>query len=187
MSKAFDPTPYIEAERARRAAVAAGCDKVCYAAGATKMAENRHSFASDTESRPPVAGVAGVAAPYAETRPWTLGLVALRAMPKPEWRTPGHWRRLLNDCERLDRNWGRVAHAFGWSSCDLFGSPVDPYSPAVGQLGLALLLDGRDVLAMTARTATIANRRGPPNTFQLYPWRRPGVPVWIAYSPAAGP
>ena len=187
MSKAFDPTPYIEAERAKRAAVAADCDKICYAAGAAEVAENCHPQPVNTEELASVAGVAGVAAPYAKTFPWSAGLAGLRAMAKPEWRTPAYWRRLINDCERLDRDWGRIAHAFGWTACDLFGSPIDPYSPAVGQLGLALLLDGRDVLAMTARTATIGNRQGLPNTFNLYPWRRPGVPVWIAYSPTAGP
>lgn len=187
MSKAFDPTPYLEAARARRAAVAAGCDADSYTAGRLETAQIRHSLPIDRVETRPVAGVAGVAAPKAGTLPWAAGLSALVFMDRPVDRSPSEWYRLLDDCEQLNDDWGSKAHALGWSTCDLFGSPPDPYSAAVDQLGLALLLDGRAVLAMTARSATIGNRLGPPNTFYLHPWRRPGVPVWVAYGARNGP
>jgi len=108
-------------------------------------------------------------------------------MPCPDRRTPAQWRQLLSDAEVFHQQWGSTAAALGWMVTDVFGSPADPYVSAVGQLGLVPLLDGRPVAAMTAASATIANPRGAPTVFHLYPWRRPGVPLWIAYAPECGP
>lgn len=189
MYEPFDPTPYLRASGggARRAAVASGCDQDCYPRHDQETSENSHSSAPAILETGEVAGIAGIAGPPAFELPWRAGLARFLVMPCPDDRSSTYWRRLQIDCERFDREWGRTAMLLGWSAVDAFGSPPDPSSAAVDQLGLVPLLRGRTIAAMTAQSATILNEHGAPNTFRLYPGRRPSVPLWIAYSPRAGP
>jgi hypothetical protein len=87
-------------------------------------------------------------------------------------RSPAHisverWQQTVEDGRSLVAAWGEQADALGWDSRDLFGldiPPADPH-PSYSRLsrydntGLCWLLQGKEVIAMTADTATIRNSR----------------------------
>ena len=62
---------------------------------------------------------------------------------------------MLADAERFLSRWGAVAHSLGWTTLDLFG--VHPIAPAArfDLMGLTLLLQGGEVVALTEHGATI--------------------------------
>jgi hypothetical protein len=77
------------------------------------------------------------------------------------------WRQAVEDGSKFLALWGEQAEALGWTSADLFGLapvPANPH-PSYSRLsrydctGLCWLLQGREVIALTADTATIRNPR----------------------------
>jgi hypothetical protein len=77
------------------------------------------------------------------------------------------WQRCVEDGRRFLAQWGSQAEALGWSNRDLFGlhtPPADPH-PSYSRLsrydatGLVWLLQGRPVVALTADTAAIENKK----------------------------
>ncbi len=97
-----------------------------------------------------------VASPVSE---WSQGLAKLRRMHPPQDYAGVHiarWRQLIEDGDRFLERWEREATALGWNTLDLFGcSRVRPYA-RIDLAGLVLLLDGRAVVELTARSAMIA-------------------------------
>jgi hypothetical protein len=75
------------------------------------------------------------------------------------------WRQCIEDGRRFLRQWGEVAQRLNWSSADLFGlhKPPERPHPSYQRLsrydccGLIWLLAGREVIALTADSATIRN------------------------------
>jgi hypothetical protein len=91
------------------------------------------------------------------------------------------WQRAVEDGRSFLAAWGEQADALGWDSRDLFGldiPPDDPH-PSYSRLsrydntGLCWLLQGKEVIAMTADTATIRN----PNTGAITIYRRFNKPA----------
>jgi hypothetical protein len=70
------------------------------------------------------------------------------------------WEMLLHDAERFLDRWSPTAHAMGWTTLDLFG--VHRTRPAVrfDVMGLLLLLQGGEVIALTAEVASIRRLSG---------------------------
>jgi hypothetical protein len=101
-------------------------------------------------------------------------------------RSPAHisverWQQAVEDGRSLLAAWGEQADALGWTSRDLFGldtPPADPH-PSYSRLsrydntGLCWLLQGKEVIAMTADTATIRN----PSTGAITIYRRFNKPA----------
>ena len=88
------------------------------------------------------------------------GLRRLRSMPRPRLVRPGSWPTVVSDALCLARDgWAAKALALGWEPLDLFGavpdSAGDPYSD-----GLAVWLEGRPVLALTAEYAVADDGNG---------------------------
>ena len=86
------------------------------------------------------------------------------------------WQRCVEDGKRFLAKWGEQAEALNWSSADLFGlhqPPKRPH-PSYNRLsrydctGLCWLLQGKEVIVLTADTATIRN----PATGSLTTYRR---------------
>jgi hypothetical protein len=85
---------------------------------------------------------------------------------KPPDRVPeDRWQQAVEDGRAFLAKWGEQAEALGWTSADLFGlhtPPAKPH-PSYSRLsrydctGLIWLLQGREVVALTADTATIRN------------------------------
>jgi hypothetical protein len=91
------------------------------------------------------------------------------------------WRQAVEDGKRFLARWGGQAESLGWTSADLFGLhpvPANPH-PSYSRLsrydatGLIWLLEGREVIALTADTATIRN----PATGAITTYRRHNKPA----------
>lgn len=108
---------------------------------------------------------------------WRRGFASLQTMAPPEGMVRGRWHEIINDAGRFLDAWGPQAAALGWVAADVFG--INPDSPDVNNsnAGLAVLLEGRLVVAITAETATIQVRQGALQTFRRH--RLPGaVLLW---------
>src|SRR5262249_26662697 len=87
------------------------------------------------------------------------------------------WQQCVEDGKHFLGKWGSQAEALGWSSADLFGlhtPPANPH-PSYSRLsrydatGLCWLLQGKEVIALTADTATIRNpSSGSITTYRKY-------------------
>ena len=77
----------------------------------------------------------------------------------------GRWQQAVEDGKRFLAKWGEQAEGLGWDSRDLFGlhAPPERPHPSYRRLsrydatGLCWLLQGKEVIALTADTATIRN------------------------------
>src|SRR6516225_1691871 len=91
------------------------------------------------------------------------------------------WKACVRDGSRLLAKWGNQAEALGWTSADLFGlhAPPEQPHPSYSRLsrydatGLCWLSQGKEVIALTADTATIRN----PATGSLTTYRRFNKPA----------
>jgi hypothetical protein len=104
-----------------------------------------------------------------------------------EARCPDHvpamrWQQCVEDGRRFLAKWGEQAEALGWSSADFFAlhqPPAKPH-PSYSRLsrydatGLCWLLEGREVIALTASTATIRN----PTTGNVTTYRKHNKPAY---------
>lgn len=91
---------------------------------------------------------------------WHANLALLKGQGSPDWMTPGRWEMLLHDAERFLDRWSSTAHAMGWTALDLFG--VHPTRPTVrfDVMGLLLLLQGGEIIALTPESASIKRPSG---------------------------
>jgi len=103
-----------------------------------------------------------------------------------ESRCPDHvdvarWQQCVEDGREFLAKWGSQAEALGWTSADLFGlhQPPERPHPSYRRLsrydctGLCWLLDGREVVALTADTASIRN----PTSGSVTVYRRHNKPA----------
>lgn len=100
----------------------------------------------------------GTLAEHSLPADWRNGLARLATMPAP----PSHarrWERIVGDALMLGDTWAPLAFALGWRDVDLWGCDPDG-SRRLDRDGLAMLLDGRTLLAMTETAATIATPGG---------------------------
>lgn len=87
-------------------------------------------------------------------------LAGLKGRASPSWMMPDRWEMLLHDAARFLDRWSSTAHSMGWTTLDLFG--VHPTRPAVrvDVMGLLLLLQGGEVIALTAENVSIRRPSG---------------------------
>jgi hypothetical protein len=71
------------------------------------------------------------------------------------------WLRAVDDAGRFLDQWGHLAEQLQWSVEDLFKRPAPANPPAfdLGTFGLCWVIDGRNVVALDAYSATIGDRR----------------------------
>lgn len=108
---------------------------------------------------------------------WRRGFASLQTMAPPEGMVRGRWHEIINDAGRFLDAWGPQAAALGWMAADVFG--INPDAPDVNNsnAGLAVTMQGRPVVAITAETATIQVRQAVRQTYRRH--RRPGaVLLW---------
>jgi hypothetical protein len=78
------------------------------------------------------------------------------------------WHQAAEDARRFLATWGEQAEALGWTNRELFGLHTPPERPAASYqrlscydcTGLVWLLDGRSVIALTARTPAVQTASG---------------------------
>ena len=114
-----------------------------------------------------------------ETRP--LGpyghlLTALQSKC-PELVEPDRWQQAVKDADNFLATWGEQAQALGWTMGELFGlHPTAPLS-RLDEMGLIWLLQGRSVVALTERRATILGASGANLTYRRHTKPLPGTAV----------
>jgi hypothetical protein len=89
-------------------------------------------------------------------------------MKCPDLVDVARWRECVADGSRFLATWGSQAEALGWTAADLFGLHTPPAAPhpsyrrlsRYDATGLIWLLEGREVVALTADTAAIENPTG---------------------------
>ncbi len=102
--------------------------------------------------------------------PHHFGHATLDALERrrPAYVDHDRWKQAITDGRRFLAQWAEKAAGLGWSADDLFGLPVVPDRPAPNyqrlsrydQTGLAWLLQGRRVVALTENTAVIETAMG---------------------------
>jgi hypothetical protein len=116
--------------------------------------------------------------PQAERYRRPFGVLQLRPPALVEFK---RWRQCVEDGKRFLAAWGSQAEASGWTSADLFGlhTPPERAHPSYRRLsrydatGLVWLLEGREVIALTATTALIRK----PHTGNITTYRRSNKPA----------
>lgn len=81
------------------------------------------------------------------------------------------------DCPRLLEQHGADLHRLGWSAKDVFGAHPRAPAVAVRCYGLALLLNGGEVVDLTERSAEIRLPSGARHTF-VRAANTGAVPLW---------
>jgi hypothetical protein len=126
------------------------------------------------------------AVPLADPPPPAGGEPAVSVLARLESRCPelvdyDRWQQCVDDGRAFLSRWGEQAEALGWTARDLFGLQTPPAKPhpsysrlsRYDETGLCWLLDGREVVALTADTATVRN----PKTSNLTVYRRHNKPA----------
>ena len=104
---------------------------------------------------------------YAET------ITALRARC-PDRVPADRWQQAVADSDAFLNRWGEQAHTLGWTPRDLWGLHQPPKNPHAtysrlsryDATGLCWLLQGREVVALTADTAAIRWPSGNVTTYR---------------------
>src|SRR5262249_9175723 len=90
-------------------------------------------------------------------RAWAEALARLDPSRPPGDVSPRRWLQFIDDCGRfLDSGWAIRAAKLNWHPLDLFGCDRERPFARLDHAGLLWLLDGRQLLALTADTAAIA-------------------------------
>jgi hypothetical protein len=73
------------------------------------------------------------------------------------------WLRAIDDAGRFLDRWGNLAEKLQWSAQDIFKKPAAPTATMprldVGTVGLCWVVDGQNVVALDAHSATIGDKR----------------------------
>lgn len=111
------------------------------------------------------------------------GLIRLSAAKAPRHIPDKRWRTMVRDALGLADIWAGKAVALGWSAVDLFGVNPAP-GTRLDRDGLATLLDGRPVVAVTADAAALMSPGG-----GILHYRRKfmgaSVPIWTLVEDAS--
>jgi len=110
-------------------------------------------------------------------RHWAEGLARLDPDRPPHGFGAARWLQVVNDAGLLLDRWGSQLDRLGWEDHDLWA--CDPAAPErrVDLAGLALAVSGRDVLCVTANTATIKTTSGT-LTYNRRPRAEPRMLLW---------
>lgn len=185
MLEAFDPSAFIEAERAQVSQAVADNSYGSWAPiGLVKTAE---IVRSATLPEPSVATIATIAADPLGNEEWVADLRAFVNTPCPAWMNDEIWDELTSEAWDVARNWSGKAVAAGWTSTDLFGCNPDPLARRVDRNGLVAAIvslktpvtivaidsGGATLRCSDSRSSAMRHRRQP----------SPGaVPLWEAYA-----
>jgi hypothetical protein len=107
---------------------------------------------------------------------WGEGVARLTTMPPPRTYPAHAWQQLIVDAERFLEEWAPQAAALGWPGWELFGCHRRAPWGRIQGMGLALMLHGDRLAALTATEAVIRRPSGAHQTRR----RRPADPLLAA-------
>lgn len=119
-------------------------------------------------------------------RPWAEEFARLDLRHPPPAFGALEWRGFLDDAGRFLDRWAVVAAELGWGPLDVFGIVLSTDGRQVGrQLGLAFLIRGGHVEAITADRANVRTLSGSTLTYLRRAPNPPNaIPVWEAAAAA---
>ncbi|RXT48740.1 hypothetical protein B5V03_12605 [Bradyrhizobium betae] len=100
---------------------------------------------------------------------WHAILRQLKRMQVPDWAGAERWSQMIEDANAFLSNWDRAACDLGWTALDLFGVHAVAPGCRYDVMGLAMLLGGGTVFALTDQTAAFRRRSGSTLTFRRKP------------------
>jgi hypothetical protein len=117
--------------------------------------------------------------------PWAELLATLDPDRPPADTPPRRWRQLVDDCGNfLDHGWAAKAERLGWRVVDLFGCDRKWPFGCINHRGLLWLLDGNELVALSADAAVIEIRRtGSRQTFRRRPLEPGAALAWELAAP----
>ena len=111
-------------------------------------------------------------------REWAEGFALLDCAKCPAGVPAGRWRQFIEDAARFLDGWASRAAGLGWTTAEVFGChPEVPYA-RLDCMGLVWLLDGAEILAISAEGVRIRKPSGAMLTIYRRTGGAPSVPVW---------
>ena len=111
-------------------------------------------------------------------RAWAEGYAALCTMPPPFGFSADRWRRVVDAAGIFLDRWGAEAIRCGWSDLDVFGCHSDAPDRRFDCMGLVLLLDRCEVVAIDRDGADLAMATGARQRFRHRPLPPGTVSLW---------
>jgi hypothetical protein len=113
-------------------------------------------------------------------RRWAEGYAALCTMPAPTGFSMERWQRIVDATGNFLDRWGAEAIRCGWTDLDLFGVDADAPSRRFDCMGLLLLIDRMDVVAIDPLGADLVALNDTSATQRYRRKSRPvgTVPLW---------
>jgi hypothetical protein len=106
-------------------------------------------------------------------RGWIDGVARLADMQAPAKFPAAAWTKVVADATRFLETWAPAAHQLGWQDWELFGCHRHAPWHRIQGMGLVLLLQGDEIVALTATEAAIRTRTGARQTYR----RKPADPL----------
>jgi hypothetical protein len=114
---------------------------------------------------------------------WAEGFAALSSIPAPAGFSPERWQRIIDAAGIFIDKWAAKAAECGWSDLDVFGVNPDAPGRRFDAMGVVLLLDHCEVVAVDERGADLVANGGarlryrrravPADTVSLWALNRP--------------
>lgn len=111
-------------------------------------------------------------------RTWAEGFAALCAMPAPTGFSTARWQRIVDATGKFLDTWADMAIACGWTDLDVFGCDPDRPDARFDAMGLALLLDRCDVVAVDKAGADLVTGTGARQRYRRRPLPATTVSLW---------
>jgi hypothetical protein len=128
-------------------------------------------------SVPPTAELDEVV-PDSVAQRWREAIARIEGQDAPARVRSARWQQFIKDANTFIEEWAARATADGWDAVCLFGVLPEAPEAAIHVAGLVWLLQGDNVVAITASTASIMTRSGAIQTYYRRPSIRDAIPAW---------
>ena len=109
---------------------------------------------------------------------WLEGYAALCTMPPPSGFSPERWRRVVDAAGTFLDRWGAEAIRCGWSDLDVFGCHDTAPTARFDCMGLMLLLDRCEIVAIDQDGADLVSASSARQRFYRRPLPPGTVSLW---------
>jgi hypothetical protein len=108
---------------------------------------------------------------------WLDAYGAMRIMAAPEGISSDRWRRVLEATRVFMGSWAAEAARLGWSDLDVFGCHATRPDRRFDCMGLMLLLEGCEIVAIDERGAELSTGGDTRQRFRRRPMPPEAVPL----------
>ena len=109
---------------------------------------------------------------------WAEGFAAMCSMPAPAGFSPERWQRIIDAAGVFIDKWAAKAIACGWADLDVFGCDSAAPDRRFDCMGLLLLLDRMEVVAIDEHGADLCALTGDPQRYRRKPKPNHTVRLW---------